>query len=394
MVAPGCPGPVAVFSGGGTGGHLYPALALSDALSSLRPDVRMFFVGALQGVEARILPERGEDHLLVPVRGFRRGKILENLSVLWSLLRSLVATGQLFSRLRPGIVVVTGGYAGGPAGLMAGVMGIPLALQEQNARPGFTTRVLSLWSRQVHLAFPESRDLLPRRARSRTRLSGNPVRTVSEVDETGARSRFRVDSEARVVLVVGGSQGARGINQAVLDMIGSVRRGDLAWPEDAVLLWATGPRNFQEVGEALEAMGTPPWVRVVDYIDDMPQALAIATLAVSRAGAMATSEFLSWGIPSILVPLPTAAADHQTRNAESLAASGCALHLPEKDLTGGSLHDHASGLLLDPAALEGMEQAALGRGRPNASREIAEALESLLPPGPEGRIRAPEGRAP
>jgi len=157
VASPGFRPTVAVFSGGGTGGHLYPALALAEALAALRPDLRLFFVGARRGVEARILPERGLDHLLLPVRGFRRGRFLENLAVFWALLRSLAITGQLFSELRPGIVVVTGGYAGGPAGLVAGIMGIPLALQEQNAHPGLTTRVLSRWSRQLHLAFPEAR---------------------------------------------------------------------------------------------------------------------------------------------------------------------------------------------------------------------------------------------
>jgi UDP-N-acetylglucosamine--N-acetylmuramyl-(pentapeptide) pyrophosphoryl-undecaprenol N-acetylglucosamine transferase len=355
-------------------------LALSEALSNLRPDLKVFFVGAIQGVEARILPERGVDHLLVPVRGFRRGKVLENLAVLWALLRSLLATGKLFSRLRPGVVVVTGGYAGGPAGLMAGVMGIPLALQEQNARPGFTTRVLSLWSRQVHLAFPESRELLPRKARSRARMSGNPVRAVTEVEEEKARAQFELDPRAQVVLIVGGSQGAKAINQATLDMIAAITRGDRAWPGATCLLWATGPKNFGEVKEGLEALGSPPWVRIVDYIHDMPSALGIATLAVSRAGAMSTSELLAWGIPGILIPLPTAAADHQTRNAESLADSGCALHLPEKNLTGEGLHGALSGLLSNPESMEGMRRAALERGRPNASQEIAAALGCLLPP--------------
>ena len=370
---------VAVFSGGGTGGHLYPALALASALSKLRPDLRIFFLGARQGVEARILPERGVDHLLLPVRGFRRGRFLENLAVVWALLRSLLITGRLFSRLRPGIVVVTGGYAGGPAGLAASIMGIPLALQEQNACPGFTTRVLSRWSRQAHLGFPEARDLLPARARSRARLSGNPVREVVPMDAIQAKARFGLEPGSRVVLVVGGSQGAQALNKAVLAVIRGVAAGQLKRPEDVRLLWATGPKNLEEVQRQLEALGQPGWVHALGYIDEMPEALSSATLAVSRAGAMVTSEFLAWGVPALLVPLPTAAADHQSRNAESLAGAGTAIHLPEIELAGASLWEAVISLLSTPGALSAMREAALKAGRPRATREIAEALERLLP---------------
>jgi UDP-N-acetylglucosamine--N-acetylmuramyl-(pentapeptide) pyrophosphoryl-undecaprenol N-acetylglucosamine transferase len=370
---------VAVFSGGGTGGHLYPALALAEALSNLRPDLRTFFVGARQGVEARILPELGVDRLLLPVEGFRRGRFLENLAVVWALLRSLVITGHLFSRLRPGIVVVTGGYASGPAGLVAGMMGIPLALQEQNAQPGFTTRVLSRWSRQVHLAFPEARELLPARVRPRAQLSGNPVREVVPMDASEAKARFGLEPGSRVILVVGGSQGAEALNTAVLEVIRGVVGGELDRPEDVKLLWATGPKKLEKVQRQLEVLGQPEWVHVLGYIQDIPEALSSATMAVSRAGAMTTSEFLAWGVPALLVPLPTAAADHQSRNAESLAGAGTAIHLPETMLSGATLWKAVVSLLSTPGALSAMREAALKAGRPSAAREIAEALELLLP---------------
>jgi UDP-N-acetylglucosamine--N-acetylmuramyl-(pentapeptide) pyrophosphoryl-undecaprenol N-acetylglucosamine transferase len=424
---------VAVFSGGGTGGHLYPALALADALTGLRPDVQPFFVGAERGLEARILPEKGLDHLLLPVRGFERGAMrggggvlggvleasLRALGVLDGLARSLAATGEAFSRLRPSLVVVTGGYAGGPAGLMAGLMGIPLALQEQNAWPGVTTRILSRWSRQVHLAFPEAVEALPRGARSRATVSGNPIRVPSPGDITGGaprpaegnvpgraattaagqtagegagravtgiaaqaaadRSYFGLDPASRVVLVVGGSQGAAAVNGAVLEAVRGVAEGALHGPEDLQLLWATGRRNQEEVEGELERLGSPAWVRAMGYIHDMPRALRCATLAVSRAGAMATSEFLAWGVPSILVPLPTAAADHQARNAESLARAGAAVHLPEAELSGARLWAAVTTIMGKPEDLEAMQKASLERGRPEAARQIAEALAALLP---------------
>lgn len=382
MADRGFPGTVAVFSGGGTGGHLYPALALADALARLRPDIGVFFVGARQGIEARILPERGVDHLLLPVRGFQRGRILGNLPVFWALIRSLFLTGELFSRLRPGLVVVTGGYAAAPAGIVAAVMGIPLALQEQNARPGFTSRVLSRWARQVHLAFPEARDLLPAGARPRASLTGNPIREKGSVDRTEALALFGLEPGARVILVVGGSQGARGINQAVLGVVRGVEDGKLDRPEDVMMLWATGPRNLPEIQAELESLGPLTWLRVVGYLDEVPAALSLATLAVGRAGAMTTSEFLAWGVPAILVPLPTSAADHQTRNAESLARAGAALHIQESKLTGDRLWNEVMSLLSAPEALASMGRAAVASGRPAATREIATSMERLLPRPP------------
>jgi UDP-N-acetylglucosamine--N-acetylmuramyl-(pentapeptide) pyrophosphoryl-undecaprenol N-acetylglucosamine transferase len=341
--------------------------------------VRTFFVGARQGVEARILPEKGCEYLLLPVRGFRRGRVLENLSVIWDLVQSVFLTGELFTRLRPGVVVVTGGYAGGPAGLVAGLMGIPLALQEQNARPGFTSRVLSRWARQIHLAFPEAREALPGRSRSRAFLSGNPVREAAHRPATEARTRFGFDPNSRVVLVTGGSQGAKALNHAVLDAVRGVESGELKRPTDLCLLWATGPANFDAVSAGLREMGDPAWVRAVGYLENMPEALDSAVLAVSRAGAMTTSELMAWGIPAILVPLPTAAADHQTRNAESLSRAGSALHLPEAELTGTILWEAMSSLLTPPERLREMREAASKVGRPGATREIAETLEPLLP---------------
>lgn len=375
---------VAVFSGGGTGGHLYPALALSRALEALRPDIRSVFVGAARGVEARVLPERGVEHVLLPVRGVRRGgrvsNVLGTLGVIPSLSSALATVGRLFRRIRPRLVVVTGGYAGGPAGLMAGMMGIRLALQEQNSVPGVTTRVLSLWARQIHVAFPEAVDALPSSARAKARVTGNPVQPPEALDAEESRRSFGLAPRGVVVLAVGGSQGAAAVNLALMDAVRRVVEGELELPEGLQLLWATGPSHHAGIVEALEALGSPTWVRAIGYIDDMPGALAAADVAVSRAGAMATSEFLAWGVPAILVPLPTAASDHQTRNAAALAASGAALHLPQHDMDGASLWQAIASLVADPALREQMARAALQRGRPRAATEIAAALAELLPP--------------
>jgi UDP-N-acetylglucosamine--N-acetylmuramyl-(pentapeptide) pyrophosphoryl-undecaprenol N-acetylglucosamine transferase len=196
-----------------------------------------------------------------------------------------------------------------------------------------------------------------------------------------------------VVLVVGGSQGSTALNRLVLDAVRGVVLGELDRRPDVSLLWATGPANFPEVQASLRELGDPSWVHLVGYIQEMPEALSFASLALSRAGAMTTSEFLAWGIPAILVPLPSAAADHQSRNAESLEASGAAVHLPESTVTGPSLWRELEGLFARPEALAAMRAAALDLGRPEAATEIARALSGLIPVDSEVRAQG-SGRTP
>ena len=374
--------PVALFSGGGTGGHLYPALALAAALVELRPDVRPFFVGSERGIEARMLLERGVEHALLPVRGFARGTVLSNWRVVPTLGRSMGRVAGLFGTLRPALVVVTGGYASGPAGLMAVLKSVPLVIQEQNSVPGFTTRLLARWARQIHVAFPEAVPALPEGARDRATVSGNPIQPPRPIDRAQARAAFGLRTDGTVVLVVGGSQGSAALNAAVLDML--VASEARVVPDDLQLLWSTGTGHAAAMRAALAELSDPAWVRPVHYIDDMPRALAAADLAVSRAGAIATSEFLAWGIPAVLVPLPTAAANHQEHNARALAVAGAALHVPEVELSGERLWSTIEELVADPVRLEALRKAARERGRPESARRIAASLVDLLPPARGG----------
>ena len=378
---------VVVFSGGGTGGHFYPALALARALTALRPDTRPFFVGSRRGVEARVLPDCGLDYALVEVEGLDRRHLWNNALVMQSLLGSVLEVFETFRRLRPELVVVTGGYACAPSGLVAACMGIPLALQEQNSLPGVTTRLLSCHAAQIHLAWPEARHAIPRRARDRVMVSGNPVRPPEEIGRGEARGRFGLAAKGRVALVVGGSQGSAVLNRRIVEAV----RGTLERPEDFQLLWASGPAHFSDMSRELAEAGSPEWVRLVPYIHDMPGALAAADLAVSRAGAMATSEFLVHGLPAILLPLPTAAEDHQTRNAQALAEAGVAVHLPEAGTDARALWAAMVDLAGDDRRVASMARAARGRARPDAAANIAAALNELLPRGP--RSAAVSGEA-
>ena len=382
-------GPVVVFAGGGTGGHLYPALALADELVRQRPDVRPFFLGARRGIEARVLPERSLEHRLLPVRGVGRGEWWSNLGVPFALASSLATTVGVHRRIRPELSVVTGGYAGAPAGLVAAVMGTPLVLQEQNAWPGVTTRLLSRWAAQVHLAFPEAMAELPARARKVARVSGCPIRALPDdtPDRRDVLLRMGLDPQRRLLLLVGGSQGSLALNELMLEAIRYVAGGEHAPLDEWQLLWMTGPAHHAAIVEGLSGVGDPPWVRAVPYIEDMPLVLGVTDLALSRAGAMTTAELLAWGVPAILVPLPTAAANHQELNARALQEAGAAAHLEQEGLTAEALWRMISGLAEDGHALNTMKARARERSRPDATAAIVREIVGLLPDPRQAGVR-------
>ena len=376
-------GPVVVFAGGGTGGHLYPALALADELVRQRPDVRLFFLGARRGIEARVLPERSLEHRLLPVRGVRRGEWWSNLGVPFALASSLATTIGVHRRIRPELVVVTGGYAGAPAGLVAALMGTPLVLQDQNAWPGVTTRFLSRWAAQVHLAFAEALPELPTRAQKVAHVSGNPIRALPDdpPDRRDALLRLGLDPQLRLLLLTGGSQGSLDLNKLMLEAV------RLAPLEGWQLLWMTGPDHHASISEELSACGSPAWVRAVPYIEDMPLVQGVTDLAVCRAGAMTSAEFLAWGVPAIMVPLPTSASNHQETNARALEQAGAAVHLAQRGLTAKTLWSTIAGLAEDPQALTTMSERAKERSRPDATSTIVREMVALLQDPTQGSVR-------
>lgn len=369
-----------LLAGGGTGGHLYPALALGAALQELRPDIELHFVGALRGIEARVLPARGVAHTLLPLEPIRRDRVWRNWRLVPSMVRSVLGLARVFRSFRPQLVVGTGGYASGPAGAWALLTGVPLAVQEQNSYPGLVTRWLSRWASQVHLGFPEAERHLRPGTRTEVFALGNPIRPPDPtLDPVACRRDFGLAAEGVVGLVVGGSQGARAINEALVGVLEAVAAGQLeAPPEGLQLLWATGPAHEERIRRRLEPLGVERWVRVVGYIEEMPKALAAADFAVSRAGAMATAELMAWGVPALLVPLPTAAADHQTHNARALEEAGAAVCLPESELTAERLWAELRQLAAAEDLRAAMAARARERARADAARQIAERLLSLI----------------
>lgn len=371
-------GPRVLFAGGGTGGHLYPALALAEAFQRRDPAAEVFFVGAERGVEARVLPERGVPHRLLPFEPIRRSRPWENWKLVVGLGRSFAGLSGLFREFRPDLVVGTGGYASGPAVAWGILKGVPTAVQEQNSYPGVTTRWLAGRVRQIHLAFPEARRHLEPGPQTEVFELGNPIVPPDPgIDRAEARARFGVGG-GTMGLVVGGSQGSRALNEALLADLRGVAEGRLPpRPEGFELLWATGPAHHEGISARLAELGAG-WVHATPYIREMPAALAAADLAVSRAGAMALAELCAWGVPMVLVPLPTAAANHQHHNAVALRDAGAAVMVPEAELEGGRLWGELVGLAADSERRNALSERARERGRPHAADEIVARLARLL----------------
>jgi UDP-N-acetylglucosamine--N-acetylmuramyl-(pentapeptide) pyrophosphoryl-undecaprenol N-acetylglucosamine transferase len=271
---------------------------------------------------------------------------------------------------RPALVMGTGGYASGPMVWLASRRGLPTAIQEQNAFPGVATRRLAGRVRQVYLGLPEARSRLAPGRQTEVIATGNPIVPPEPGRGLAARERFKLMPWQKVLLVTGGSQGSLAINEAVSGWIDSGEAKEVA------ILWAAGRATYPRFA----SYHRPPRIQVFDFLDPMADAMAAADLVVARAGAITIAELCAWGLPSILVPLPTAAADHQTHNAAALAAAGAAKHLPQAELSVESLGRAIRSLLQHDDERDRMGAAALARGRPGAAREIVSHLLGLLAP--------------
>ncbi len=357
-----------LIAGGGTGGHLMPALAIANALHEHAPGIEPVLVGATRGVEAGILPTRDFRFYLLPTEPIYRRTWWKNLRWPFVAGRLLRQVAHVFENEQPLAVIGTGGYASGPVVWWAARHGIPTAIQEQNAYPGLVSRWLSRRVRHVYLGLPEAGRLLRFGKETRVFDTGNPITPPTPERRSAAMVKFGLDGKRAVVLVTGGSQGALAINRAVAGWLDSGRAGDVN------LLWVTGRATHQEFARYHQ----PPGVRVLDFLDPMADGYAAADLVVSRAGMITVAELCAWGLPNILVPLPTAAADHQSHNARVLEASGASLAIPQSTLTADRLGDVITALLNDPARRKQMGERALSRGRPQAARAIVSNLLTLI----------------
>ena len=359
-----------MFAGGGTGGHLYPGLAIARALKKADPKIEPFFVGARRGIEREVLPQVGWAFELLDLHPLYRSRPWEN----WKTIRGAVSSWRMIAgEVRsepPACVVATGGYASGLALAYAAAHDIPIVLQEQNTFPGITTRFFSRFAAQIHLGFPEARRHISPSKKTEVFDSGNPIEPppADAFEKGAARPKWGFPSSGgSVLLIYGGSQGSKAINDVVAAWI------EEGLPADLFVIWATGKANYDDL-----ARHESPRVKVRAYIAPISEAYRAADFALTRAGAMATAELCAWGIPAITVPLPTAAADHQTANAKALDASGAAEMIRQSDLTTESLSRAVESLLSNPAKLASMRAKALERARPTAAADIAQQILRLV----------------
>jgi UDP-N-acetylglucosamine--N-acetylmuramyl-(pentapeptide) pyrophosphoryl-undecaprenol N-acetylglucosamine transferase len=359
---------VVFIAGGGTGGHLMPALALAEQIRRAATDIEPVLVGAERGVEASVLPQRGFRHVLLPSEPIYRRTWWKNSRwplAAWRLTRRL---RHLFRSEQPIGVLGTGGYASAPVVWWAARRGIPTAIQEQNAWPGLATRRLASRVRQLYLGLPEARQRIKVGRSTQVFDTGNPIMPPDHGRRAAALARFGLHDDDRVLLVTGGSQGALAINRAVAGWLEHNPARD-GWK----LIWVTGRGTHKDFAR----YHRPPDVTVIDFLDPMADAYAVANLVISRAGMMTVAELCAWGLPAILIPLPTAAADHQTHNTQALAGAGAARMALQADLEASGLASVLEPLLQDASARERMAATALARGRPDAAREIVSLFLTL-----------------
>jgi UDP-N-acetylglucosamine--N-acetylmuramyl-(pentapeptide) pyrophosphoryl-undecaprenol N-acetylglucosamine transferase len=357
-----------LIAGGGTGGHLMPALAVAEALRIKRRDLEPVLIGATRGIEAELLPKRDFRHHLLSIEPLYRRQWWKNARLPFVALNVWRELSRIFAAEKPALVLGTGGYASAPAVWYAARHHIPTAIQEQNAWPGLATKWLSGRVSDVYLGLPEAKEHLSLGPRTKCWDTGNPIVPPDPTRKVAAQLRFGLDGKKKVVLVTGGSQGALAINRAVAGWI------DAGGAAGTTVLWATGRGTYEEFAK----YHRPPFVQVFGFLDPMADAFAVADLAVARAGMMTGAELCAWGIPSVLIPLPTAAADHQTGNAIALEVAGAAVHLRQSELSTLSLGRVLADLLQDEGRLRAMATRAKGRGRPLAAEAIVSHLLTLL----------------
>jgi UDP-N-acetylglucosamine--N-acetylmuramyl-(pentapeptide) pyrophosphoryl-undecaprenol N-acetylglucosamine transferase len=360
-----------IFAGGGTGGHLMPALALAEEMVRLDASITPLFVGGERGVEAQVLPQRPWRYELLPFEPLRRVEWWKNARLPINLFRSVRRIGHILSHERPGLVIGTGGYVSFPTVRAAVSRRVPAVIQEQNAFPGLATRFLARHAAQVHLGFPEARAYLKPGRHTEVVVSGNPIKAPPNPrpNREEAKRLLGFAPERPLALIMGGSQGALAINRAVREA-----QADGSWPRHVQILWQTGAGTHG----AFLPYAVPGRVRVEPFIDPIEAAYAAADLVVARAGAMTIAEVAAWALPSVLIPLPTSAAGHQLANARAMAQAGAAVLLEQAEATGKRLGSVATGLISDPAKMADMSSRASERALPNSASEIATAALRLV----------------
>ena len=359
-----------IISGGGTGGHIFPALSIANAIKSLCPEADILFVGAENRMEMQRVPAAGYEIKGLPVAGFDRKHLLKNISVLWKLMKSRRMARRIIKDFQPDVAVGVGGYASGPTLNMAAKMGVPTLIQEQNSYAGVTNKLLAKSAKKICVAYEGMERFFPA---EKIMLTGNPVRQTlleCKLSRAEAIAKLGFDPIRPVILIVGGSLGARTINESVLQHLNLISESRVQ------IVWQTGGYYFEDIKTRLSEQGCPANLKVTDFINHMDEAYRAADLVISRAGASSISELCLLGKPSILVPSPNVAEDHQTKNAMALVDRGAALYVRDADAK-EQLLPLAITTAKDTAMLKQLAENAKAMGLPDSANIIAKEVIKL-----------------
>ncbi|MBQ2367674.1 MAG: undecaprenyldiphospho-muramoylpentapeptide beta-N-acetylglucosaminyltransferase [Bacteroidaceae bacterium] len=360
-----------IISGGGTGGHIFPALSIADAIKSKRPDAEILFVGADNRMEMQRVPEAGYRIVGLPIMGFDRKNLLRNIKVLWQLLKSQRMAKKIIKDFAPQVAVGVGGYASGPTLKMAAKMDIPTVIQEQNSYAGVTNKLLAKRAKMICVAYEGMEKFFPA---EKLKLTGNPVRMnlmARKSNREECAAAMGLDPAKKTILLVGGSLGARSMNES---MINSLQQ--IAANPDVQFVWQTGKYYYNEIVARVKDAGKPDNLTITDFVSDMASALGVADLVISRAGAGSISEFALLGKAVILVPSPNVAEDHQTKNAMALVKNDAAIFVSDSDAK-EKLVATALATVGDEEKLAALAENIGKMAKPKAAEEIAEAVISL-----------------
>lgn len=333
-----------IISGGGTGGHIFPAVSIANAIKLQHPDAKILFVGAEGRMEMQRVPAAGYEIIGLPVAGFDRKHLLRNISVLIKLMRSQLKARRIVKAFQPDVAVGVGGYASGPTLKVAGMMGIPTLIQEQNSYAGVTNKLLAKQASKICVAYEGMERFFDK---EKIILTGNPVRQgllQHNMSREDAVRSFQLDPAKKTVLIIGGSLGARTINNCVMQGLDKIRQSGVQF------IWQTGKIYINEARAAVSRAGELPMLHTTDFIADMAAAYRAADLVISRAGAGSISELCLLGKPVILVPSPNVAEDHQTKNALALVNKEAALYVKDAE-AGVKLLDTAIATVQQPDTL-------------------------------------------
>ena len=358
-----------IISGGGTGGHIFPAVSIANAIKALRPDAKILFVGALGRMEMQRVPAAGYEIKGLPICGFDRKNLLKNFKVLYKIWKSQRMAKQIIKDFQPQVAVGVGGYASGPTLNKAAAMGIPCLIQEQNSYAGVTNKLLAKKAEKICVAYEGMERFFPA---EKIILTGNPVRQAlldTTISREDAIKSFGLDPTKKTILLVGGSLGARTINESVLQHL------DLVKSSDVQFIWQTGKYYSAAIAEQLKGQDIPN-LKVTDFISDMGAAYKAADLVISRAGASSISEFCLIGKPVILVPSPNVAEDHQTKNALALSTRDAAIYVKDAEAP-ATLLELALKTVNDDAKLKSLSENVLKLALPNSAEIIAKEVIKL-----------------